>query len=197
MILPDLQAFHNAKCCYYVVDFDQLVNARTSLFHNTRVSIMSLKIKVVSPVALALLISACSGSSLFPQNNDYLTVTTTPSGASVFVMQEAQGNTPTKIDTRLFYPATLSTDQVNDYGRITLKHDGCEDKTLMVNAEMISQGLNLKLNCGQMVQASTDRPEPSSNPIKKRLQQLQALRDENLISDSEFEKIRQKILEEL
>jgi hypothetical protein len=158
---------------------------------------MRMNIKIIIPLVTALSISACSGNSLFPQNNDYLTVTTTPSGAAVFVMQEEKGVTPTKINTRLFFPVTFSADQVDDYGRITLKHEGCEDKTLMVNAAMISQGLALKLNCEQGIQASTVLPESSTIPIKKRLQQLQALRDENLISDSEFEKIRQRILQEL
>ena len=156
-----------------------------------------MNIRIILPVITTLLISACSGNSLFPSNNEYLTVTTTPRGAAVFVMQKQQGITPARIDTRLFFPVTFPADQVDDYGRITLRHEGCEDKTLMVNAAMISQGLDLKLNCEQGIQASTAMPAASTTPIKKRLQQLQALRDENLISDSEFEKIRQRILQEL
>jgi hypothetical protein len=158
---------------------------------------MSMNTRAIIPVAITVLLSACSGNGLFPQNNDYLTVNTTPPGASVFVMQKEQGITPAKINTRLFFPVTFSADQAEDYGRITLKHEGCEDKTLMVNAAMISQGLALNLNCEQGFQSSTVMTESPTIPIKKRLQQLQALRDENLISDSEFEKIRQRILQEL
>jgi hypothetical protein len=168
-----------------------------SIFKVIKVKIKSMNIRIILPVSIALLISACSGSSLFPQNNEYLTVSTTPPGASVFVMQKEQGTTPAKIDTRLFFPVTFPADQVDDYGRITLRLGGCEEKKLMINAAMISEGLDLKLNCEQGFQASAVRPESPPIPIKKRLQQLQTLRDENLISDSEFEKIRQKILQEL
>jgi hypothetical protein len=156
-----------------------------------------MNIKIVIPVTIALLTSACSGSSLFQQNKDYLRVSTIPPGATVVVMQKEQGITPTEINTRLFFPVTFPADQVDNYGRITLKHDGCEERTLMINAEMIGEGLDLKLNCDQGIQSSVASTETSTTDIKKRLQQLQALRDENFISDSEFEKIRQKILEEL
>jgi hypothetical protein len=158
---------------------------------------MSMNTRAIIPVAITVLLSACSGNALFSHNNEYLSVSTIPAGASVFVMQKEQGITPTKINTRLFFPVTFPADRVEDYGRITLKHEGCEDKSLMVNAAMISQGLALKLNCEQGIQSSTVMTESSTISIKKRLKQLQALRDENLISDSEFEKHRQRILQDL
>jgi hypothetical protein len=158
---------------------------------------MSMNINIIIPVTIALLTSACSGSSLFPQNKDYLRVSTTPPGAMVVVMQKEQGITPTEINTRSFFPVTFPADQLDNYGRITLKHDGCEEKTLMINAVMISEGLDVKLNCEQGIQPSVANTETSTTDVKKRLQQLQTLRDENFISDSEFEKIRQRILQEL
>jgi hypothetical protein len=152
--------------------------------------------RVLLSLALPLSMMACSSQSLFQQTKDTLAVTSTPSGASVYVMQKQVGVTPITLPTQEIFPLTFPSEQLNDYGRITLKQEGCETQTVMVDANALRQGMNLKLNCEQVSQQPPSAPNSADIPIKKRLQQLQALKDEHLISDAEFEKIRQRILDE-
>ena len=156
-----------------------------------------MSIRLIVAVGFCLLLAACSGNTLFHENTDEIMVTSIPAGASVIVMREELGSTPTGVSLRQVFPVTFAADAVDDYGRITLTKAGCEPRTLMVNASMISQGANIKLDCTSDQPLPAAALEASSLPIKKRLQQLQALRDDNLISEKEFEEIRQKILQEL
>jgi hypothetical protein len=156
-----------------------------------------MSIKVLFSLALPLSLTACSGTSLLQPAADSFTVSTTPSGAAVYVMQENIGETPLSINTRQVFPVTFDDDLVDDYGRITLKYDGCQTQTIMVSGVAFDQGINVRLNCEPTTlqpAATAKAPELS---IKQRLQKLQALKDDNLITDIEFEKVRQRILGEL
>ncbi len=154
-----------------------------------------MSIRFIVAVSFCLLIAACSGNTLFHKTSEDVMVSSIPAGASVIVMRHELGLTPVRVGLRQIFPVTFADDEVDDYGRITLKKAGCEPRTLMVNATMISQGANIKLDCTS--EQSVAALEASTSSIKKRLQQLQALRDDDLISEKEFEEIRQRILQEL
>lgn len=155
-------------------------------------------IRKIIPFSIPLLMTACTGSALFEQNSDeQVNITTTPSGASVIVMREELAQTPAKIKTQKIFPVTFPAEYANDYGRITLSKEGCKSRTLMVNATLLSQGVDVTLDCPSAAETAVAPQKSSQTPIKKRLQQLQALKDDGLINEDEYSQVRQRILDEL
>jgi len=154
--------------------------------------------KLLLSSTLIISLSACAGNSLAPKNNDKISVKSEPSGASVYVMGEKVGLTPLSVDVDNIYPVTYSQDEQEFYGKIILKHEGCSDKTVKVSTGMVSGGLKTNLDC-----VKDEAPEellqvqpqvPTGKSVKQRLQELQVLKDEGLISEHEYQDIRSRIL---
>ena len=157
--------------------------------------------KLLLSCTLMISLSACAGNSLAPKNSDKISVKSEPSGASVYVMGEDMGLTPLSVDVDNLYPVTYSPDEQELYGKIVLKHEGCSDKTVKVSTGMVSSGLKTDLDC-----VKDEEPEvllhvqpqvPTAKPVKQRLQELQGLKDEGLISEHEYQDIRSRILKSL
>ena len=132
-----------------------------------------------------------------PRHNDKISVSSEPSGASVYVMDKLVGLTPTMVDVATVYPVTYSQENETNYGRITLKHEGCSDQTIKVSIGMVSRGLKVSLDCQVTEGPGIEVPSPVTSSVKQRLQDLQSLKDEGLISEREFQDIRNRILESL
>jgi len=142
--------------------------------------------------ALILLMTACSGNSLAPKNNNEISVSSEPSGASVYVMGKLVGTTPTVVDVDTVYPVTYSQDNEQNYGRITMTHENCSDRTITISTRMISDGLKAKLDCPVSEEHAIE-----GKSVNKRLKELQALKDDGLINEEEYREIRTRILESL
>jgi len=143
---------------------------------------------------LILLLSACSGNSLAPKNNN-ISVDSQPSMSSVYIMGEMVGTTPITIDSNRVFPAVYLPQDEHDYGHVTLKHAGCADKKIRVSPRMISDGLMVSLDCSVKEEVMVEGAAEKS--VKRRLIQLQSLKDEGLISDQEYQEIRSRILKSL
>jgi len=149
-----------------------------------------------------MLLSACSGNSLVPKNSNAISVNSEPSAASVYVMGELAGTTPIEIDSNSVFPAAYLPEDQQYYGYITLTHEGCSDKKIKISTRMISDGLKENLDCSVKEESVVDvLPAVEQHTVEKsvnqRLKELQALKDEGLISEQEYQEIRSRILKSL
>ena len=161
-----------------------------------------MKVTIFFTCSLIILVSACSGSSLVPKNSSEISVNSEPSGSSVYVMGKLAGTTPLVIDSNSVFPAAYLPEDQQDYGHITLTHEGCSDKKVKISTRMISDGLNVNLDCpAKEVPVVDVLPAAGQHVVEKsvnqRLKELQALKDEGLISEQEYQEIRNRILRSL
>lgn len=161
-----------------------------------------MKAKIFISYSLLLLISACSGNSLAPKSSNEISVNSEPSGASVYVMGKLAGTTPIVIDSNSVFPAAYLPEDEQDYGHITLTHEGCSDKRIKISTRMISDGLKASLDCSVKKEPVVDVPpvvekHVEEKSVNQRLKELQALKDEGLISEQEYQEIRSRILKSL
>ena len=145
--------------------------------------------------ALILLLPACGGNSLAPRYDNEIPVNSEPSGVAVYVMGEMVGVTPVLIDSNNVFPAVYLPED-DGYGHITLRHEGCLDKKIKISPRMISEGVKASLDCSVKESKNVDG-QALEKPVKQRLKELQSLKDEGLISEQEYQKIRNTILKSL
>ena len=146
---------------------------------------------------MILLVSACSGNSLSLKNSNEIHVNSEPSGASVYVMGKLLGTTPTVIKVSAVYPVTYSQENEQYYGRITLMHESCSDRTITISSRMLSDGLKAKLDCTKGKGQAVEVLPLGGKSVNQRLKELQVLKDDGLINEEEYRKIRIRILESL
>jgi hypothetical protein len=136
-----------------------------------------------------------------------------PSGAEVFVLGERLGTTPLDVpDARIFpihYPRELS----GLYGKVVLRHPGCEELVRAVDLRATNQGISAQLACahaagpgdggGAAPAAAPDRTDASSPPgserqrsAEERLAQIKALNRDGLIGADEAHSLRDRVLRE-
>lgn len=161
-----------------------------------------MKTKIILNSSLVLLLSACNGNGLINSSHNEISVASEPGGASVYVMGELQGVTPMAVNITKLYPVTYSKENEQLYGRITLKHEGCSDKTIKITYGIDSAGVKENLVCAAsedsvVEQAPVNASAMEGKTVKQRLQELQKLKDDDLINGEEYQKIRSRILESL
>lgn len=171
-----------------------------------------MKIKIIINGALIFLLSACNSNGVLNDSHNEIPVASEPSGASVYVMGALQGTTPMKLNITSLYPVTYTKENEKDYGRITLKRDGCSDRVVKVTNNVTSKGLKEKLDCvvdenavveeavskGMKVKAISEKEASSvDKTARSRLQELKILKDEGLIDAKEYQDVRMKILQSL
>ena len=156
-----------------------------------------MKGKIYLTCLLILLVSACSGNSLSLKNSNEIHVNSEPSGASVYVMGKLLGTTPTVVKVSAVYPVTYSQENEQYYGRITLMHESCSDRTITISSRMLSDGLKAKLDCTKGKGQAVEVLPLGGKSVNQRLKELQVLKDDGLINEEEYRKIRIRILESL
>ena len=156
-----------------------------------------MKTKIILNSSLVLLLSACNGNGLINSSHNEISVASEPGGASVYVMGELVGITPTAVNITKLYPVTYSKENKNLYGRIMLKHEGCTDRSVKITNEMTGKVLKEKLDCPGDEVGTVKESALTGKPVKQRLQELQMLKEDGLINEEEYQKIRIRILESL
>ncbi|MBL3588837.1 MAG: PEGA domain-containing protein [gamma proteobacterium endosymbiont of Lamellibrachia anaximandri] len=173
----------------------------------------------------ALLLQGC-GSSLIISNTDTIPVRSEPSGAAVYVMGKSMGNTPVDVKQQDVFPVVYDPEKIELYGIIQLEMDGCEPLSQRVSGRVISRGVDARLKCGESKGAvsaaaaapvatpvekevppeAVKAPQPQAAQVveqvvpktsKERLIRLNDLYEEGLVSEKEYQTIRNRILNEL
>ncbi|MCK5002955.1 MAG: SHOCT domain-containing protein [Gammaproteobacteria bacterium] len=160
-----------------------------------------MKAKIIINAVLLVLLSACN-DGLINNNHNEISVRSEPSGASVYVMGKLQGTTPMKLNVTKLYPVSYSKKNKHQYGHITLKHESCSDKVVKVTRDIGGTGVKGELVCAPSEETMIEQvpakvPAVGGKTVKQRLQELHTLKDDGLISDEEYQKVRSKILESL
>ncbi len=152
------------------------------------------------PVILAgTLGTACSTHTMFYADPSRFTVTSTPSGATVYVMGKALGTTPLEIRREQVFPGNYPSQLQAEYGFVTLEHHGCKPYRKSISNKILEDDLAAKLDCATTEPAALPlekAPEPKP-AAKQRLLELKELYDEGLISEQEYQQRRQAILNDI
>lgn len=137
---------------------------------------------------LALLATACGS---LQDRKAAFKVTSVPASARVVVMDMAVGTTPLSLTHDQVFPRTYDPALEKFYGRIVLTHEGCKPFTATVSNEVLAKGLHANLECETQPAVAV----PTS--LHERLRQLKALHDDGLITDDEYNRKRQSLLDSL
>jgi len=151
---------------------------------------------IIFLVAINLLLQACTGSSVKPQQQ--ASVTSSPVGASVYADDKALGVTPLMYDLYDAFPAGWANSSYQAQGVLAIRKSGCEDFTLKVSDYILSKPVHADLKCVEVSneQKMADVKLPPST-IEKRLNELKDLYDKSVITKDEYGVARKRILDEL
>lgn len=152
-----------------------------------------------------LFMAGCSSTdgtgNLFPAAGDNpIQIESDPTGAAVYVMGEKVGVTPLQIRKRDVFPNIYPREKESEYGRVTLRKEGCSDFTRTVSAEISNRGLRAQLVCGDIKPASPRTSEDApriSESAEQRLNKIKDLLNKGLITEEEAKKARERILNDL
>jgi hypothetical protein len=157
-----------------------------------------------------LLTAGCTGVTSL-SGDETLSIKSQPTSASVFIMDKKVGVTPLEIRQETLYPTTYDPAKQDQYGTVTLKHEGCADYTQHIGYRELAKDMDISLVCGEaneklMAEPSVSDSDTRSNhpdakrqpmqkkAVKQRLIELDQLKQEGLISPEEYRSIRQRIL---
>ncbi len=155
-----------------------------------------MKRPVLTAAIVGVLSSACSTHTMFYADPSRFTVTSTPAGATVYVMGQALGVTPQEILREQVFPNNYPSQLQAEYGIVTLEYQGCETYRKSVNNTILEDGLVAKLNC-KSTEAPAAIPMAPTLTTKQRLIELKSLYDEGLITEQEYKERRKAVLNDI
>ena len=147
-------------------------------------------------ICTLFLLQGCAGSLV--ESEKPASVTSTPSGATVFANILELGKTPLHANLYDAFPGGWQNSIYQAQGVLIVKKNGCKDYTLKVSDFILSKPIHAELECSE-----TSKPEKPtammvpSNSTEQRLKKLEALHKKGVITEDEYQKNRQRILSEL
>jgi hypothetical protein len=181
-----------------------------TLKHNSNSVFTRLRMLVPLAISLALL-PACSSNPFHSEQTGsgkqgrIITVTSTPSGATVRVDGTKLGETPLKVNIDKSFPHKWVA--AEDYGivyrasgKLTIEKSGCDEYAVPVSHTAPAEDINVTLVCKPDVQgpssAGTAKPVISDD-VEQRLKKLDKMYRDGVISAEEYKQHRARILGEL
>jgi hypothetical protein len=181
-----------------------------TLKHKTNTVFTRLRTLVPLAISLALL-PACSSNPFRSEQTAsgkqgrIITVTSTPSGATVRADGTKLGETPLKVNIDKSFPHKWVA--AEDYGivyrvsgKLTIEKSGCDEYAVPVSHTAPAGDINVTLVCKTDVQgpspAGTAKPVISDD-VEQRLKKLDKMYRDGVISAEEYEQHRARILGEL
>lgn len=170
------------------------------------------RLRRLLPLAVSLtLLPACSINPIRSEQTGsgehgrIITVTSSPSGATIRANGSKLGETPLKVNIDKSFPATWVP--AEEYGvvyrmsgKLTIEKRGCDDYTVPVSPTEPAGDINAILVCTEELPApgpaETAKPVISEN-IKQRLEKLDKLYHDGVITTDEYNQHRNRILDEL
>lgn len=134
-----------------------------------------------------------------------------PSGAAVMALGKTWGVTPLRLRVRDAFPALYRPEQPYIGMAVHLSKSGCAEYRLPIHRRSIPDEIHAELDCDPAVlvesSAKTTPPAPEAEPapaetppanppgVRAKLQQLEQLRKDGLVSEEEYQRLRKKVLE--
>ena len=150
---------------------------------------------IIGAIALML---GCASSSLNQQKPP--NVTSSPSGATVYANLLELGKTPLKYNLYDAFQAGWDNSIYQAQGVLIVKKEGCKDFTLKVSDNILRKPIHAELECKEVSKSEKLTPVITSTPnsgTEKRLEEAQALYKKGVITEDEYKKTRERILNEL
>jgi len=164
------------------------------------------------PLAISLtLLPACSMNPFRSEHTDsgkqgrIITVSSSPSGATIRANGKKLGETPLKVNIDKSFPSTWV--RAEDYGivyrvsgTLTIEKTGCDEYTVPVSHTAPADDINVALVCTE--EKPTPSPAETAKPVisenmEQRLKKLDKLYRDGVISTDEYNQHRNRILDEL
>jgi len=180
------------------------------LKHNNNTAYTRLGMLVPLAVSLTLL-PACSNNPFRSEQTDsgkqgrIITVTSSPSGATVKANGDKLGETPLKVNIDKSFPRRWVP--AEDYGivyrvsgKLIIGKSGCDDYTIPVSNTAPAEDIDVTLVCTEEEPApsAAETAEPViSEDVEQRLKKLEKLYRDGVISADEYQQHRNRILGEL
>ncbi|MBK1720013.1 SHOCT domain-containing protein [Thiocystis violacea] len=162
-------------------------------------------------LSLTASLGACAApGDLFQQTSNSLSIHSTPTGAQVWIMGKPSGLTPTRVPVSQVFPQVYKPEDQALYGQVRLVKEGCDPMTVPVTTSGVAAGIEAKLVCGDSpasvpatsaktpyaTSTTTASPRPSAS-ARARLIELKELRRDGLISEKEYRRLRERVLDTL
>jgi hypothetical protein len=133
-----------------------------------------------------------------------------PAGATVLANGKTIGTTPMQIYADRIFPHKRKGIGWERKGTLTLERPGCTPRTLEVDNDTLKRSLSVNLDCrpdapaavasdaGPARTTAATRPAArTSGATAERLEELERLRSQGLITEPEYQSIRRRILDRL
>jgi hypothetical protein len=170
------------------------------------------RLHTLVPLAISLsLLPACSMNPFSSDQTDsgeqgrIITVSSSPSGATVRANGNKLGETPLKVNIDKSFPPTWVPGEnygivYRVSGKLTVGKSGCDDYTIPVSPTAPAGDIDVTLVCAE--ETPTPGPAETATPvipetIKQRLEKLEELYRDGVISTDEYNQHRSRILDEL
>ena len=168
------------------------------------------------PALCQLLVTGCTGITSVP-GNETLSLKSTPTSASVYIMDKKIGETPLEIGQDILYPTAYDPTKQEQYGVVVIKSDGCKAYSRRIGYRELARDIDVILECGNLqdkaatekeavAETQSSKPAPADDiglepdqtkSVKDRLMELNQLKQEGLISPQEYNAIRQRIMDSI
>lgn len=157
-------------------------------------------------ISALLLLQGCAGFSA--KQDKPASVTSTPSGATVYANILELGKTPLKHNLYDAFPAGWKNSIYQAQGVLVVKKEGCKDYTLKVSDLILSKPIHAELECGEAgtsEKSTATVSSPTATPpvlttrgsTEQRLKDAEALFKKGVITEAEYKTTRERILSEL
>lgn len=156
---------------------------------------------VITLFSVLLTLQGCADVSV--KKDKPPSVTSNPSGATVFANGLEIGKTPLRASLYDEFPAGWKNSIYQAQGVLLVKKEGCKDFALKVSDLILSKPIHAELACSKASQPAklkaatvTTKPKALSDTEKK-LRELDDLYKKKVITKEEYQNTRARILSEL
>ena len=163
------------------------------------------------PAALALILllaPALAPASPLERDAEIL-IRSEPPGATVMALGKTWGVTPLQLRVRDAFPALYRPEQPYIGMAVHLSKEGCAEFRMPIHRRSIPPEIHAELDCEATVvarEAAPPAPEPApaqapagagpADPgVRAKLQELEQLRKDGLVSEVEYQRLRARVLE--
>ncbi len=160
--------------------------------------------------AAALLLPATLPANPLERDAEIL-IHSEPSGAAVMALGKTWGVTPLRLRVRDAFPALYRPEQPYIGMAVHLSKPGCAEYRVPIHRRSIPDEIHAELDCDPAVLVESNgknsppapaaEPAPADTPpanppgVRAKLQQLEQLRQDGLVSEEEYQRLRRKVLE--
>lgn len=148
--------------------------------------------------AAMALTAACSGAVKEARTT---TISSDPSGATVLASGVPIGVTPITVRPDDVFPPRFVGFEYRAAGTLSIEKPGCKTYRRQVNDAVLSEDVHVRLECDPNFESPQVEPSPASGTpedgFAARLRRLQQLKQQGLITPSEYRQLRQKVLDQL